>query len=147
MRHYYRGPDAHVTDEYFVWLTPTPKVFPVRELRNIGLVQDRAPGNRPGVAMAGAAVIVGFAAASWVVLGVVIGVTMTFLAVIAAAVGVFATRRRNPRQWQVRATHRGVRIILYASADVRVFNQVTRALRRSIEDDRRSSSEFGLAAA
>jgi hypothetical protein len=147
MRHYYRGPDAHVTDEYFVWLTPTPKVFPVRELRNIGLVQDRAPANRSGVALAGAAVILSFAAASFVVLGVVIGVTMTFLALIAGAVGFSARRGRSPRQWQVRATHRGVEIIVYASADVRVFNQVTRALRRSIEDDRRYRSEFGLAAA
>jgi hypothetical protein len=146
MRNYYRGPDAHVTDEYFVWLTPAPKVFVVRELRNIGLVQD-VPNRRAEAATAVATVLLAFAAASWFVLGVVVGVTIGFLAMVTGIAGLSTKRRRNLRSWQVRATHRGVDVILYASADVRVFNQVTRALRRSVEDDRRSRQEHGLAAA
>ena len=49
--------------------------------------------------------------------------------------------------WQVHARYRGGETVIYASPDARVFNQVTRALRRSLEDDRQEPSTYGLAAA
>ena len=55
MRTYYRGPDALVTDEHFVWRTATPRIFAVRELRNVGLVRDDVVDRRPDVAMVAAA--------------------------------------------------------------------------------------------
>jgi hypothetical protein len=37
--------------------------------------------------------------------------------------------------------------VIYEARDLRVFNQVTRALRRAVEDDRRAQSHDGLVAA
>jgi hypothetical protein len=40
--------------------------------------------------------------------------------------------------WALTAAYRGdEQVTLYTSADVRVFNQVSRALRRAMEDTRR----------
>jgi hypothetical protein len=53
---------------------------------------------------------------------------------IALVAAVTARQLRSVHVWQVRATYRGAVTIVYESTDVRVFNQVTRALRRAIED-------------
>jgi hypothetical protein len=37
MRTYYRGPDAVVTSELFVWLTRPARIFVIRELRDVGI--------------------------------------------------------------------------------------------------------------
>jgi hypothetical protein len=42
--------------------------------------------------------------------------------------------RLRPQHYLLRATYRGATVTLYTSTDQRVFNQVTRALRRAIED-------------
>lgn len=59
----------------------------------------------------------------------------------------FATAfwRMRPRRWELRATYQGHEVILYASCDTRVFNQVARALRRAVEDTRRPAAGYGLA--
>ena len=41
-RTYYRGPDAVVTDQLFVWLTKPTRSYVVRDLRNVGLVRAQA---------------------------------------------------------------------------------------------------------
>jgi hypothetical protein len=51
----------------------------------------------------------------------------------ALAAGV-AMWRLRPQTFQLQATYRGAAVDLYSSEDERVFNQVTRALRRAIED-------------
>ena len=55
--------------------------------------------------------------------------------------------RTRPRRSELQATYRGSRVVLYASSNVRVFNQVTRALRRAVEDARPPSDDYDLAAA
>jgi hypothetical protein len=50
-------------------------------------------------------------------------------------------------EWQVRASYLGSHVTVYTSVDQRVFNQVTRALRRAVEDARPTRADHGLAAA
>jgi hypothetical protein len=67
----------------------------------------------------------------------------------AAAVAVILAtlRRRNVRQWELRATYRGRDVTLYASLEIRTFNQVTRALRRSVESASTTRGPHPMAAA
>jgi hypothetical protein len=133
-RTYYRGPDAVVTDRLFVWRTTPTKGFVVRDLHNVGLVRGEADPRRLYTApvAAGALVLV---AAAWTMLDAPASYAAGVLAI--AALTVFATGgRRRQRRWELRATYRGYEVMLYASSDVRVFNQVARALRRAVEDGR-----------
>ncbi len=147
MRTYYRGPDAHVTDERFIWRAETPRVFVVRDLRGVVLTRRINPDRRPDIAWIAAAVLAALAATSWLLVGVAVGAAVGILALIAMS-GATATRRHRPAYlWQVRATYQGTEVVIYESGDVRVFNQVKRALRRTLEDNPPSRSAFGLAAA
>ena len=147
MRTYYRGPDAFVTADKFVWLTATPRIVPIRQLSEIGLV-EHLPGRRPADAsVAVSAGLAAFAAASWLTLGIAVGAGVSALAVLAMTVALRTRRSRGTRTFRVIATVNGSRTMVYEARDLRVFNQVTRALRRSVEDDRRSRAEFGLAKA
>jgi hypothetical protein len=131
---YYRGPDALITAESFVWRTAEPRIFAIRELRHVGLVQENLADRRSGTAgIAGFGMAVG-APAVWVVAGPVPGAALGLAAIITLIVAVTARQLRTVRVWQIRATYRGVGTVLYQSPDERVFNQVTRALRRAIED-------------
>jgi hypothetical protein len=145
-RTYYSGPDALVTDRLFVWRTTPAKGFAVRELRNVGLVRGEADRLRPYTAhvAAGALVLV---AATWTLMNTPAAYVLGFLAI--ALPGSFAvfTMRSRPRRWELRANYRGLEVVLYASSDVRVFNQVARALRRSVEDARPPAGEYNLATA
>lgn len=55
--------------------------------------------------------------------------------------------RLRPRTFVLYATYRGIGVALYSSTDERVFNQVSRALRRAIEDSRMLSFHAPPAAA
>jgi hypothetical protein len=142
MRTYYRGPDALVTDEHFVWRTRTSRIFPVRELRNVGLVRDHVVDRRPDVALVAAAGMGVFAVMMWTLAGPVVGSALGFVSLIAATVAVTTRQGRTVRVWQVRATYRGMDVVLYSSPDARVFNQVTRALRRALEVHRAAHDEY-----
>jgi hypothetical protein len=148
MRTYYRGPDALVTDEHLIWRVAAGRTrsFVIRDLHHVGLARADAD-RRPDVAVVAAAALVAFAGTAWLTTGPVIGMAAGFVALIAAAVAVSTRQHRAVQTWQVHAAYRGVDTVVYESADVRVFNQVTRALRRSIEDDRAEPSTYGLAAA
>jgi hypothetical protein len=131
VRTYYRGPDASVTDELFIWQAGATRAFVVAELRDVGLVRQEA--SRLGHVLAGAAVAV--AGAVWLELGLparwVVGVAAL---VVGMAVAGWPPRTRG---WMLRAAYRGdAEVTLYRSADERVFHQVSRALRRSMEDAR-----------
>jgi hypothetical protein len=133
-RTYYRGPDAVVTDRLFVWRTTPTKGFVVRDLHNVGLVRSEVDRLRPyTVSVAGGALIL--IAATWTLLDTPAAYATGFLAVAVLAILV-TTSRLRPRRWELRATYRGYEVMLYASSDVRVFNQVARALRRAVEDCR-----------
>jgi hypothetical protein len=145
-RTYYRGPDAVVTDQLFVWLTKPSKSYVVRDLRSVGLV--RAEGSRlrfytPHVAT-GTLVL---AVAVWLTFGSPAAYALGALAVAVPSTFAVARMRARARRWELRATYRGGRVLLYASSDVRVFNQVVRALRRAVEDARPPVNDRDLAAA
>ena len=147
MRTYYRGPDAHVTDERFTWRAATPRVFAVRELRDVVLTRRLDPDRRPDVALMAAALLAVLAAITVGLVGLVVGAALGLVAVIVAGVA-FATRRHRPAYLrQLRATYRGVQVLVYESPDERVFNQVKRALCRALEDNPPTGAEVSLVAA
>jgi hypothetical protein len=136
MRTYYRGHDAVVTSELFVRRATSAKTYVIRDMRDVCIV--RQPGNGGSKALSTtliAALIVGAAVAAWAAgawpVLLLIGVASP------AVVGGTLLGQRNSERWDLQATYRGQPVTLYSSADVRVFNQVTRALRRAIEADRR----------
>lgn len=147
MRTYYRGPDALVTDDHFVWRTSCTKTYAVDELRNVALVQDRMTASPPAAVLVTAAGVFAAAAGSWTAFGVAAGYSVAALAVLVTAATLATRHQRASRVWHLQATYQGIEVILYSSSDVRVFNQVSRALRRSIEDGRPTSTRYGLAAA
>jgi Family of unknown function (DUF6232) len=145
-RTYYRGPDAVVTDQLFVWLTSPSKSYVVRDLRSVGLV--RAGANRLGsytLHVASGTLVL--AVATWLTLDSPAAYALGALTVAVPSTFAVARMRTRPQRWELRATYRGTRILLYASSDVRVFNQVVRALRRAVEDARPPIDNRDLAAA
>jgi hypothetical protein len=62
-------------------------------------------------------------------------------------VAVSTRRFRDARSYRVVATVRGVRTVIFEAREERVFNQVTRALNRAVEDDLRARVHHGLIAA
>lgn len=147
MRTYYRGPDATVKADRFVWLLDTPQIFALRELRDIRRVEHVPQGRSADAVLVSAAGSVAVAAASWVFVGPVIGAVAVTLAVV-AAIGAVSTRRyRSTRSFRVVATVRGVRTIIFETREETVFNQVTRALSRAVDDDLHGHAHYGLIAA
>jgi hypothetical protein len=147
MRTYYRGPDALVTDEHFIWRTSSTQIYAVGELRNAGLVQGRTAASPPIAVLATAAGLFATAVVSWSAFGVVAGYSVAALAVFVTAATLAARSQRASRVWHLQATYRGLKVTLYSSSDARVFNQVARALRRSMEDSRPVTPRYRLAAA
>jgi len=145
-RTYYQGPDAVVTAELFVWRGTPTKNFVVRDLRNVGRARGDVDRLRPYKiysAAGGAVLIVG----TWNTVGTpaVYALAAAVLA-IPMALTVASHWTRRPR-WEVQATYHGRDVIIYSSPDERVFNQVTRALRRSMEDARSpAGDDVGLVA-
>jgi hypothetical protein len=137
---YYRGPDALVTEEQFVWRTGTSRIFLVRELHHVGLVREDGVDRRADIALVATAGMIAFTVTTWMLAGWVAGLTLGFVSLIAATLAVTTRRRRSV--WQVRATYRGVDVVVYASPDARVFNQVARALRRALEVNRSAHEEY-----
>jgi hypothetical protein len=62
------------------------------------------------------------------------------------ALALATLRQQAAHIWHLQATYRGLEARLYSSPDPRVFNQVARALRRSIEDSRPARGTSGLIA-
>jgi len=146
MRIYYRGPDAFLTDEHFSWNGPEPVNFALRDLREIGRVRSVAAGIGLGTVLAGLAALALFLA-GWLVVAPATAYPLSLVVVVAAAVATMAVRkRRTVSLWQVQATYHGSRVTVYASTDERVYNQVTRALCRAIQDGRSASMPYRLAA-
>ncbi|GAA0495902.1 hypothetical protein Ade02nite_17950 [Paractinoplanes deccanensis] len=133
-RTYYRGPDAVVTSDRFVWLAQPECTFALRELHRAGVVRA-APSASAGVRAVVAASLVAAVAA----VGVAVAVRATWMWAVAGAVVVVAAGvgwggwRRRAHRWEIHASYRGADVVVYASADERVFHQVARALGRSIE--------------
>jgi uncharacterized membrane protein len=145
-RTYYRGPDAVVTDRLFVWRTTPTRGYVVRDLRNVGLVRREISGiSHSLLPVTGGALVV--LVTAWALLEPPVATVTSLVAAVALVIVSTAGRRMRPRRWELRATYRGREVVVYASSDVRVFNQVTRALRRSVEDCRPVANRADLAAA
>ena len=145
-RTYYRGPDAVVTDQLFVWLTKPTRGYVVRDLRSVGLVRTGMSRLRSYTLHVASGTLV-LAVATWMTLDSPAAYALGALAVAVPSTFAVARMRAHPRRWEMRATYRGGRVLLYASSDVRVFNQVVRALRRAVEDARPPVNDRDLAAA
>jgi hypothetical protein len=145
-RTYYLGPDAVVTNELFVWRTSPPKTFAIRDLKKVGIVRCDVDRYRPRTtnAAAGPAVL---ALAVWPIVDTPVLIVTVVLAVAVPAVAAVTYWRLRPRRWELHAIYRGAEVLLYASIDSRVFNQVARALRRSMEDNNPHIEWDGEAAA
>ena len=147
MRVYYRGPDALVTDERFVWRAAAPQIFAVRELHRVGRARADVPDPRSGGLVAIAVSLGAAGVAGWAVTGPLVGGALGASAMVVLLVAVTARQLRRVHMWQVHATYRGVVTVIYQSTDERVFNQVTRALLRAIEDGRPTPTGRDLAIA
>lgn len=141
-RTYYRGPEVVVTDRLFVWRTTPTKGFVVRDLRDVELV---SPHRTPYAAYAAVAVVI-LAIATWALIDSSAAYATGAAAAAVPPLFVFAGRRMRPQRWELRATYRGYGILLFASSDSRVFNQVARALRRAVEDCRAPAGRYRLVA-
>ncbi|MEU7904074.1 DUF6232 family protein [Actinoplanes sp. NPDC049118] len=147
MRTYYRGPDAVVTSDIFVGNGAPRTKFAVRELRNVCITHTDADDFRPSAArVTGGLLIIAVAAWPLWMASPLLALALVALGMPATAAGAVFWRLR-PQRWELRATYRGTDVWLYASADERVFNQVSRALRRAIEDARPPSVWDDFAAA
>jgi hypothetical protein len=147
MRTYYRGPDALVTDEHFIWRTPSSQIFAVGELRNVGLIRGGVAPRRPAGALIALTLLVAASAAGWVTFGATVGYSLAALSLMITALALATLRQQAAHIWHLQATYRGLEARLYSSPDPRVFNQVARALRRSIEDSRPARGTSGPIAA
>ena len=139
MRTYYRGADAVVTSELFVRRTTSAKRFAIRDMRDVCIACGAGNGrSKLIIAPTAGFLCLAAAAAAWSIGGWY----APFIVAIAASIAVGAALlwQREPTRWELRAQYRGRPVTLYTSCDVRVFNQVTRALRRAIEADRRPPS-------
>ncbi|MET0418324.1 MAG: DUF6232 family protein [Actinoplanes sp.] len=131
MRIYYQGPEAVVTSDFFIRRGSVPNTFAIRDLRGVCIAPETADGFGPvgytaAASLAAAVVVLGLAG-PWFAAG--------FLGLATASVGCVAVRwRQRPRRQELRADYRGETVTLYASCDERVFNQVSRALRRALEN-------------
>ena len=144
MRIYYRGPDALLTDEHFTWQGPARADFSIRDLREVGRVRSVARGLSSRTLLAVGAMLA-FAVA-WFLAAPFAAYSVILVVAAAAATTLVIGGRRKVSLWQVQATYRGSRVTVYASADERVFNQVTRALSRAIADARSPVTPDRLAA-
>ena len=135
-RTYYRGPDAFVTDELFVWRTTPLKSYAIRDLHNVGLVRAGSGTGSPVKIMLAGATTVVVIGTGWTMLAPPTAYAIGLLAVTVPLAFTVPSMFRRSGAWELHATYRGAEVVLYASADVQRFNQVVRALRRAIEDAR-----------
>jgi hypothetical protein len=129
MRTYYRGPDAVITDTHFVWQTPTVRIFAIADLDDVRLVRS-VGGGPSGVGLALGFGLFALAVVTGLKFGAYAAMPLIAAVFVLALVGL---RGRGGHALEIRARYRTKEVTLYTSGDPRIFNQVTRALRRSIE--------------
>ena len=136
MRTYYRGNDALVTSELFVRRTTSAKKFAIRDMRNVCIASDADNGrSKLLIAPTAGFLCLAATAAAWTFGGSY--ALFTLAIAVPITLGAALVSQREPARWELRAHYHGQPVILYTSCDERVFHQVTRALRRAIEADRR----------
>jgi hypothetical protein len=144
MRTYYRGPDVLINHEAFVRRTAPGQTFPIRDLQHVVMIRGNLdpPWPAPIHVAGGAAILV---MAGWPLLESPAAYAAAALLVAVPAAAGLAYSRMRPRPWELRARYEGRDVVLFASADTRTFNQVSRALQRAIEAHGPAASSYGLA--
>ncbi|MGX6604310.1 DUF6232 family protein [Micromonosporaceae bacterium Da 78-11] len=132
MRIYYRGPDAVVTSDLFVRRTPSTETYVISDLREVCIARHAGHGR----AKALFAITVGL-----LILTIATTTGLWFVSLLCGCAAlttlVYAlVRQQQPAHWELQALYHGEFVQLYSSSEDRVFNQVARALRRSIEAQR-----------
>jgi len=129
---FYRGPHAVITDEVFAVDETCRRRYAIYELEQVQIVREGRPDGAGGswpLTVSGLLAVVATipVAGRWAVL------VASFVA--AAAVVHLMARARKSRdvRWNLMAIHRGRMRIIFTSNDQREFEQVCRALQRSLE--------------
>lgn len=134
VRVYYSGPYAYVTDSVFESWSPTYRRFAVAELSEVDIALAEGPPDHTLIACVNAGV---FALAADVAGHPVLGPFWTWvlgISIILATAGVIGARRRHrPQPLELLGWYRSEYVVLFRCTDDRVFGQVSRALRRSLE--------------
>jgi hypothetical protein len=146
MRTYYDGPDALVTENHFIWRTDPLRAFIINDLRDVRLVQRDVGSPRVILVTATIATAALIVAPGWLLLHTTIG-RLVLLGAALAAVALATVGRRSVHQWELRAAYQSREVVLYTTLEIRTFNQVTRALRRSIESAARAHGHRRMATA
>jgi Family of unknown function (DUF6232) len=146
MRTYYDGPDALVTEHHFIWRTDPLRAFIIGDLRDVRLVQRDVGSPRVVIALAAVAAAAMIVAPGWLLVHTMVG-RLVLVGAAAAAVSLATLGRRSVHQWELRAAYQSREVVLYATLEIRTFNQVTRALRRSVEATDRTRGRQRMAAA
>lgn len=136
MRIYYRGPDAVVTSELFVRRGSPPGRFAIHDLREVTIASAEHEGAQlttviPFFAAATLVAAAVIAAAGGVLIGVALGAVA-----LTVCLACMVIDEHRPRRWELRGRYRNEAVTLFSSSDERVFHQVSRALRRAIEESR-----------
>lgn len=139
MRTYYRGLDAVITDHEFIWTTHPGRAYSVGQLQNAGIICESRTG-APSTTLLAGALLGGAAIYAGLFLGPVglataAGLVLLLALTVAALAGLRPHRIRH-----LQAQYLGRTTLIYSSSDARVFNQVARALQRTIEDSRRTAT-------
>jgi hypothetical protein len=129
MRTYYRGPDAVITDTHFVWQSSPVRIFAIDDLDDVRLERTGVAGPSAVEFSLGLGLLI-LAVAAALKSGVLAAMPLVAALVV---VVLSALRRRGRHAWEIRARYRAQDVTIYTSPDPRTFNQVTRALRRTIE--------------
>jgi hypothetical protein len=133
---FYRGPYARITHRTFEVERPPRRVFVIRELRHVYVVET---GHcRPTSLIAGSSGLAGVAALMVATNGFDVAFPVMVLPLVVllgvAALGMTGACLRAPaRSYELRATYRGEPVLLYATSDDREFGQVKRGLLRALE--------------
>jgi hypothetical protein len=130
---FYRGPCARITSRTFEVWHPQHRVFAIRELSYVHVVET--PSIRGVPATVGSSTLASMVA---VVLSTRwLDVPAPFVAlalVVALVVAAGACLRVRSSDHELRAVYRGQMVSLFGSSDAREFGQVRRALVRSMEN-------------
>lgn len=146
MRTFYDGPDALVTENHFIWRTDPLRAFIIGDLRDVRLVQRDVGSRRVIVTAATIAAAALIVAPGWLVLHTTVD-RLVLLGAAVVAVTLATLGRRSVHQWELRATYQTREVVLYTTLELRTFNQVTRALRRSLESAARVRGHYRMAVA
>ena len=121
-----------------VWRTAPAGIVKVRDLRRIAVVQRPQDLRSPRAVVSVSIALIVLSAS--VAVGVTAGSTSAWVVGAVASMAAlgysWSAIRGAPRVWEITAAYKGDSVTLFATTDARAFNQVTRALRRAVEDSR-----------